>query len=123
MDRTELTAGEREAVGQPGDLVDEERVPARPRSASVMFSLRIDRATFERLSDLAEERGRRFSEVAREALRMYVEPKSESPSSRDLLEAIADKLGVVAPPEGSSSARPSSPRRRARPATPSGPKP
>ena len=121
MEPTELTPEEREAVGQPGDLVDEEGVPVRPRSAKVMFSLRIDRATFERLSDLAEERGRRFSDVAREALRMYVEPKAESPSSRDLLEAIADKLGVVAPREGSPNARPSSPRRR--PATPSGPKP
>lgn len=123
MNRAELTPEERAAAGQPGDLADEARIPARPRSPSVMFSLRIDRATFERLSDLAEERGRRFSDIAREALRLYVEPKTESPSTRDLLEAIADKLGVVVPPEQSPQARPSRPRRRSRPETPSAPKP
>lgn len=122
MERTDLTPEEREAVGQPGDLVDEARVPPRPRSSSVIFSLRIDRPTFERLSVLAEERGRRFSDVAREALRAYVEPKGDSPSSRELLEAIADKLGVT-PLEGSPDARPPGPRRKPRLATPSAPEP
>ena len=70
--------------------------------ANVMFSLRIDRATFERLNDLAEERGRRFSDVAREALRMYVEHQHRhgdrhvyAPRSRFLPDAILDRFERV----------------------------
>lgn len=93
MERMDLTPTEPALVGQPGDLVDEERVPARPKSSTVMFSLRVDRKTFEALGGIAEERGRRFSDVARDALHAYVDGPSDSESYR-LLEAIAAKVGV-----------------------------
>lgn len=90
---SDLTAIEKELAGGPGDLVDDQVVPARPRSSTVMFSLRVDRSTFEALSDLAEKRGRPFSEIAREALRSYVDRPIDDRSYR-VLEAIAAKLGV-----------------------------
>lgn len=93
LSRSPLTEDESRIVGEPGDLVDEERVPDRPRSATVMFSLRLDRQTFEALGDLAERRGRTFSDFAREALRDYVARSGGDPSLR-LLEAIAAKVGV-----------------------------
>jgi hypothetical protein len=71
-DRSDLTPDERDVVGMPGDLVSEEPVSARPRSTSVMLSLRIDRQTFDELSRLADGGGRTFSETAREALRTFV---------------------------------------------------
>lgn len=71
-DRSDLTPDERDVVGMPGDLVSEDPVPARPRSNSVMLSLRVDRRTFDALSQLAERRGRTFSEIARDALRTFV---------------------------------------------------
>ena len=69
----------------PGDLVSEEAVPARPRSSTVMLSLRIERPTFDELSRIAERRGRSLSETAREALRAYVEGPSQdrTPSGQD----------------------------------------
>ncbi len=93
MARTDLTPSEGAVIGHPGDLVDEDRVPARPKSSTVMFSLRVDRQTFEALSDIAEERGRRFSDVARDALHVYVDRPTDAASYR-LLEAIAAKVGV-----------------------------
>jgi hypothetical protein len=60
-----------------------------------MFSLRIDRATFEALSDQAEREGRRFSDTVRDALRAHVGRSSDDQTYR-LLEAIATKLGVDA---------------------------
>ena len=94
MERAKL-ASERVVVGEPGDLVDEPAVPARPRASSVMFSLRIDRGTFEALSDLADRQGRRFSDTARDALRAYVDRSGED-RLQGLVEAIATKLGVDA---------------------------
>ena len=90
--RPELTRAENLVVGRPGDLVDEDRVPARPKASNVMFSLRVDRKTFEALSDLAEQRGRRFSDVARDALHTYVD-RSTGDDLHRLLEAIAVKVG------------------------------
>jgi hypothetical protein len=89
----DLSPYEKEAVGMPGDLVSEEAVPARPRSTTVMFSLRLDRPTFDELSRIAEQRGRTFSETAREALRAYVEGPNQDRSYR-LLEAIAERVGL-----------------------------
>lgn len=89
----DLSPDEAAVRGEPGDLVDETRVPPRSGPQSAMFSLRIDRQTFEALSDLAEAQGRRFSDVARAALRAYVRPDPDH-ASRVLLEAIAAKLGV-----------------------------
>jgi hypothetical protein len=71
--RLDLAPDEIEVVGMPGDLISEEAVPARPRSSSVMFSVRVDRPTFDELSRIAKARGKTFSEAAREALRTYVE--------------------------------------------------
>ena len=71
-DRSDLTAGERELVGSPGDLVTEEVVPAREPAATVLVSLRLDRPTFDGVGALAERRGATFSNVARDALRVYV---------------------------------------------------
>jgi hypothetical protein len=82
-----------EVVGMPGDLVSEEAVPARPRSSTVMFSIRVDRATFDELGRIAESRGKTFSETAREALRTYVEGPLQDRSYR-LLEAIAEQVGL-----------------------------
>lgn len=91
--RVDLAPNEKEVVGMPGDLVSEEAVPARPRSSTVMFSLRVDRPTFDELSRIAEKRGRTFSEIAREALRAYVEGPNQDRSYR-LLEAIAEQVGL-----------------------------
>jgi hypothetical protein len=71
-DRSDLTASENEVVGQPGDLVSEDPVAPRPRSGTVMISLRIDRPVFDELSRMSEAGGRTFSETARDALRTYV---------------------------------------------------
>ena len=68
----DLTADERALVGDPAEWVTETVVPSRPKSTTAMFSLRVDRATFEALGELAQRRGLTFSEVAREALRQYV---------------------------------------------------
>ncbi len=70
---TDLTPDERVLIGDPADWVTEAIVPARPKSTTAMFSLRVDRRTFEALSDMADRRGLTFSEVAREALRQYVD--------------------------------------------------
>lgn len=69
----DLTPDERALVGNPAEWVTEAVVPARPKSTTAMFSLRVDRRTFEALSDIAERRGLTFSEVARDALRQYVD--------------------------------------------------
>ena len=53
----ELTRVEKSIVGRPGDLVDEDESARAPEDSNVMFSLRVDRKTFEALSDLAEQRG------------------------------------------------------------------
>lgn len=79
-ERTDLTPEERAIVGSPGDLVSEDVVPARPRSSTVMISLRIDRQTFESLNRLAEEGGRTFSEAARDALRTFVRDRADAES-------------------------------------------
>jgi hypothetical protein len=71
-DRSNLTPQEREAAGEPGDLISEDVVPARPRSSTVMVSLRLDRAVLDGLNQLAERHRRTFSETARDALRTYV---------------------------------------------------
>jgi hypothetical protein len=92
-ERLDLSPDEQEVVGKPGDLVSEAAVPARPRSSTVMFSLRVDRPTFDELSRIAEKRGRTFSETAREALRVYVEGPNQDRSYR-LLEAIAEQVGL-----------------------------
>jgi antitoxin component of RelBE/YafQ-DinJ toxin-antitoxin module len=68
-----LTPAERALIGSPADWVTEGVVPARPKSATTMFSLRVDRRTFDALSDIAARRGLTFSEVARDALRQYVD--------------------------------------------------
>jgi hypothetical protein len=91
--RLDLAADEIEVVGMPGDLVSEPAVPARPRSSTVMLSLRLDRPTFDELSRIAEQRGRSFSETARDALRAYVEGPNQDRSYR-LLEAIAERVGL-----------------------------
>jgi hypothetical protein len=72
VERTDLTADERRIVGQPGDLVSEDAIPARPPSSSVMLSLRIDRRTFDELSQLAEQQDATFSDTVRGALRAFV---------------------------------------------------
>lgn len=72
-DRSDLTIEELEVVGKPGDLVSEDAVPARPRSSTVMVSLRMDRRTFDGLSRLAEQQGGTFSRTVREALRAYLQ--------------------------------------------------
>jgi hypothetical protein len=69
----DLTPDERALIGTPADWVTEAVVPARPKSTTTMFSLRVDRRTFDALGDIAERRGLTFSEVAREALRQYVD--------------------------------------------------
>lgn len=91
--RRDLAPDEEKVVGVPGDLVSEEAVVARPRSSTVMFSLRVDRTTFDELGRIAEQRGRTFSETAREALRTYVDGPIQSRSYR-LLEAIAEQVGL-----------------------------
>lgn len=91
--RTDLAAHEKAVTGAQGDLVSEERVPARPRASTVMFSLRLDRPTFDALSELAEERGQTFSEAARDALRTYVGQPSKTKSGRPL-HAIAEEVGL-----------------------------
>lgn len=79
-ERSDLTAEEQAVVGKPGDLVSEDAIPARPRSRSVMVSLRLDRRDFDELSRLAEQDGRTFSETARKALRAYIgEPRADTP--------------------------------------------
>jgi len=75
-DRSDLTASEKEVVGQPGDLVSEDPVAPRPRSGTVMISLRIDRPVFDELGRLSESGGRTFSETARDALRTYVRARA-----------------------------------------------
>ena len=92
-ERLDLSPDEKEVVGMPGELVSEEAVPARQRSSTVMISLRVDRPTFDELSRIAEQRGRTFSETAREALRAYVEGPNQDRSYR-LLEAIAEQVGL-----------------------------
>jgi hypothetical protein len=71
-DRPDLTPDEARLVGQPGDLVSEDAVPARPRSDTVMLSIRVERPVFDRLNEIAEASGRTFSEAARGALREFV---------------------------------------------------
>lgn len=92
--RSDLTPEERAVVGEPGDLVDEGRVSPRSKSTSVMFSVRVDRATFEAISDIAEEKGLRFSEVVRDALRRHVD--QEEIVMVRLLEEIAIKVDAIA---------------------------
>ena len=69
---SDLTADEKSVVGTPGELVSEDLVASRPRSATTVISLRIDRQVLDELSRLAEEDGRTFSETARQALRTFV---------------------------------------------------
>lgn len=71
-ERPDLTPEERELLGQPGDLVTEAVVPAREPRSTVLVSLRVDRRTFDGLSTMAERRGATFSNVARDALRVYL---------------------------------------------------
>ena len=71
-ERPDLTPEEARLVGEPGDLVSEDHVPARPRSETVMLSIRVERPVFDRLNEIAEASGRTFSEAAREALRAFV---------------------------------------------------
>lgn len=97
--RRDLAAEEIQIVGMPGDLVSEAAVPARPRSSTVLLSLRVDRPTFDELSRIAEKRGRTFSETAREALRAYVQAPDQDRSYR-LLQAIAEKVGLEASERG-----------------------
>jgi hypothetical protein len=77
-DRSDLTASEKEVVGQPGDLVSEDPVAPRPKSDTVMISLRIERPVFDELGRLSEAGGRTFSETARDALRTYVRARATS---------------------------------------------
>jgi hypothetical protein len=88
-DRSELTNEEQMLRGEPGDLVTEESIPARPARSSVLVSLRIDRRTFDGLSTMAERRGATFSNVARDALRVYLLAHSPSGSYPD-----ADRSGT-----------------------------
>ncbi len=78
--RPDLSADEAKIVGKPGDLVSEERVPARAASGSVIVSLRIDRRTVDALSRLAERRGESFSTTTREAIRTYLRREEEGKS-------------------------------------------
>ena len=104
MERSDLTPEERALVGGPGDLVDDEEVPARVAAQNVMFSLRIDRRTFELLGAIAAERGRRFSDIARDALRSYVDGPTETTRYDEILTAIAQKVGGDADEVGRSIA-------------------
>ena len=70
--RVDLTLDEQEIVGMPGDLLSEPTVPPRPRSATVLISVRLDRHLFDELNRSAQGAGRTFSETAREALRTFV---------------------------------------------------
>jgi antitoxin component of RelBE/YafQ-DinJ toxin-antitoxin module len=72
-EHADLTPDERALVGNPADWLTDAVVPARPKSTTAMFSLRVDRRTFDALSDMADRRGLTFSEVVREALRQYVD--------------------------------------------------
>ena len=71
-ERLDLTREERKLLGKPGDLVTEAVVAAREPRSTVLVSLRIERPTFEGLSAMAERRGATFSNVARDALRVYL---------------------------------------------------
>jgi antitoxin component of RelBE/YafQ-DinJ toxin-antitoxin module len=106
-DHVDLTDAERTLIGNPDNWVSEQAVPARARSSTAMFSLRVDRATFEALGQLAELRGLTFSEVARDALRQYVatggHPVSIAVGS---LTIEAESVNVVQRP--ASRARPKS---------------
>jgi hypothetical protein len=83
--RSNLMPHERQVAGDPGDLVSEDLVPARPRSTTVMVSLRLDRGVFDGLNRLAERNDRTFSETARDALRTYVfGPAGAGYPSRDV---------------------------------------
>ena len=95
----DLTPDERALIGQPVDWVTEAIVPTRPKSTTAMFSLRVDRRTFDALGEIAERRGLTFSEVAREALRQYVESGGRliSISAHELI-IEADSVRLVEPP-------------------------
>ena len=115
-DDTALTPDERILVGTAGDWVTEAVIPARPKSASAMFSLRVDRQTFDALGGMAEGRGLTFSEVAREALRQYVDSGGRmiSISTRELtIEAETVRFLEPAPTRGRLT-KPDKPRRQAR---------
>ena len=118
-EHADLTPDERALVGNPADWVTEALVPARPKSTTAMFSLRVDRRTFEALGDIAERRGLTFSEVAREALRHYVDSGGRliSISAHELI-IEAETVRVVEPkPSSRRAAKVDTGRRQARLAT------
>jgi hypothetical protein len=98
--RSDLTPAERAVAGEPGDLISEAPVPERVRSRAVMVSLRLDRRTFDALSSIAENRGRTFSDTAREALRAFVEGPSDR--SNRPPETTAEKVSVKASEAGAT---------------------
>jgi len=105
-DNSDLTADERALIGTPADWVTDAVVPARPKSTSAMFSMRVDRQTFDAIGEMAEGRGLTFSEVAREALRQYVDSGGRmiSISARELIiEAETVRLIDSAPMRGGPS--------------------
>lgn len=69
-----LSQTERAVVGEPDDYewASAFELPARPRSETVQFSLRVDRGAYESLSAIAREQKTTFSDVAREAISRYV---------------------------------------------------
>ena len=99
-ERPDLTADERELVGNPGDLISEDVVPPRQRASTVMVSLRIDRRTFDEIGRVAEERSSTFSATARDALRAFVNGQGadrpypqghRSPASRRVSETAFER--------------------------------
>jgi hypothetical protein len=116
----DLTPDERALVANPAEWATDAVIPARPKSTTAMFSLRLDRRTFEALSDMAERRGLTFSEVAREALRQYVDSGGRliSISAHELtIEAESVRLVGPKPSMSTRSTKADTGRRQARLAT------
>jgi len=69
-----LSSTERVVVGTSDDYAWEKAIelPARPRTASVQFSIRVDREVVDALQRLSRERSGTFSETVREALERFV---------------------------------------------------
>jgi hypothetical protein len=69
-----LSPAESQVVGVPDDYDWDHAIdlPARPRSDSVQFSVRVDREAFVCLHAISRERNTTFSDTVREAIARYV---------------------------------------------------
>jgi hypothetical protein len=96
-----LSARERKVVGVPddyewGDATDH---PPRPRTASVQFSLRVERSVLEGLQHLATATATSVSEVARDALERYLESGGR-PAISNIHVSFPLDAGIVMQVEG-----------------------